>query len=105
MYTIRIICFMAFISLSEQQHEIVFDDIRPNHLAPLHLMKLIENTELLKCLQACVLQFRCQSVNYNSNQRKCKLLMGSLVTNDKCMKEDNEWIYYGSLKVRYHPIL
>ena len=67
-------------------------------------------TYLLLCLQHCILNKECLSVNYNKSQKKCKLLSISLAHSGGCIVEhatskSDDWDYYGSLQVYLHATL
>lgn len=82
--------------------DIKFNDVRRNTFIHGHLIRVLELSVVVKCLQHCVLHSACQSVNFNKIQSQCQLLDVSFTDSKGCgiySTAEEEWTYYGSKEV------
>ena len=86
----------------------MFDDIQNNKLvAGNQIIIAFVAPDVLSSLRMCLMDKRCNSGNYNSLRRVCKLLRGTLRNmNDRTRLRQNEgWVHYdgydGKKKVKF----
>lgn len=100
-------CFIfthTYLLTLTHQREIIFDDVHKHTKLYGYIIKSIQCNIVVKCLQHCVLEERCRSVNYNKENKQCELMARTSQENRSCAFTDSQllidWMYYGPKMVR-----
>ena len=77
------------------EKDIIFNDVRKNTKISAYVITVVYTDSMVLCMQHCILQADCWSININSELKECNLLAEHFL----CGTKSDGWNYYGARKV------